>query len=278
MEDPLFDDEALRALGRRARAQLDARPRAWEAVTRGEREQEEVAAERLAAADAPEAVALARELFRPPDEAEHAAMVDALLLAQANASPRPAVVAMPAETAANDAGRAWWMAVLALAAVVALAWWLVPGRSGSPVEPNPPLLAQRPLPAYEPGIENDGGLTGLRSDPGNPSPEPRYRVDTRFEWRVRPRSSAEGELDARAFAFQGSTAKSLATDGLLEVHASGAVRMTGTIEALGLTPGAWTIAIAVGRPSALPSDPSAVRDAQDTETCIVRRLRVLVED
>jgi hypothetical protein len=274
-EPPLAeDDRALSTLGRRARDHIDARPRAWEAVACSERSEQEVAAERLAAGDAPEAVELARELFRPPDEAEHAAIVDALLAQQATRREAPPVVSIPTETAANDSRRTWLVGVVALAAAIALAWWLVPG---SPVEPEPPVLAMAPIPVYE-LLETDGGLAAMRSRPVEPGAVLQYRSDTKLEWSVRPRVAAEGEIGARVFAFGEGKAMEVATDGLLEVHTSGAVRVAGQVASLGLTRGAWTIAIVVGRPAALPNDPAAVRDSEGSETWVVRRLRIVVED
>lgn len=286
MIDPLADDDqALRALGQRAREQVHTRPQAWEAVALGERSEDEIAAERLAAGDAPEAVALARELFRPPSEAEHEAMVAALLARQltggaasseaAAAPSQAAVVASPTEVAANDPGRPWWAAAVAIAAALVLAWWLVPGRSDS-VEPEPPVLARASLPAYT--LETDGGLTATRSVPSAPTAELRYRAGSTIEWIVRPQLAAEDRVGVRLFAFGEDRTLQPPAEGLVDVGPTGSVRVAGPIDALGLTPGAWTIAIVVGWPSALPSDPAAVRDAQDSETWIVRRVRLVLED
>jgi hypothetical protein len=274
--DSADDDQTVRALGRRAREQLEARARAWEAVTHGERGEDEVAAERLAAGDAPEAVASARAIFRPPDEAEHAALVEGLLARQA-ASRDSALPAMTVEPAANDSGRRWWVAALAVAAMVALAWWLVPGDPGSPTQPDPPSMAHAPIPAYGP-LETDGGLVAMRSQPAEPGAVHRYRADTKLEWRVRPNVAIDGAMGARLFAFGEGAAMELAAAGLVEVSVSGAVRVVGRFGALGLTPGSWTIAIVVGRPAALPSDPAVVRDAHDSEAWIVRRLSLVAED
>jgi hypothetical protein len=276
--DPLADDDdqALRALGRQARARLAARPEAWEAVARGERGEDEVAVERLAAGDAPAAVALAREVFRPPDEAEHAALVDALLAHQAASREPVVVVTAPAQAAANDSGRSWLVGLLALAAVVALAWWLVPDRSGSPTDPDPPVIALAPLPAYL--LETDGGLTAMRSQPVEPTDVLRYRAGMELEWRMRPQVAVQGDVGVRLFAFGEGTAKALATDGLVEVSPTGSVRVAGTIDALGLGRGAWTIAIVVGRPSALPSEPAEVRDAEGTDAWAVQRISLVIED
>lgn len=266
----------MRALGRRAREQLEARGHAWEAVARGERGEDEVAAERLTAGDAPESVALARTIFRPPDEAEHAALVEGLLARQA-ASRRSAGPATVIEPAANDSGPGRWVATLAVAAVVALAWWLVPGDPSSPAQPHAPRVAHAAIPTYEP-LETEGGLTVMRSVPAEPGAVHRYRPDTQLEWRVRPKVAVDGPIGARLFAFGRDAATPLAVAGLVEVSVSGAVRVAGRFGALGLTPGSWTIAIVVGRPAALPSDPALVRDAQDTEGWIVRRLSIVVED
>lgn len=276
MTDPIADDDqTARALGRRAREQLAARVRSWEAVTQGERGVDEVAVERLAAGDAPEVVASARAIFRPPDEAEHAALVEGLLARQAAArgSPGPATIGEPA---ANDSGR-WWMVALAVAAVIALAWRFVPGDSGSPPPPDAARVAHASLPAYGP-LESDGGLTVTRSEPVEPGAVHRYRLDTQLEWRVRPTVTVDGPIEARLFAFGQGAALELAAAGLVDVSALGAVRVSGRCGELGLTPGAWTIAIVVGRPAALPSDPALVRDAHDTEEWIVRRLSLMVED
>jgi hypothetical protein len=274
--DPLADDDqTLRALGRRAREQLEARVSAWEAVTHGERSEDEVAAERLAVGEAPEAVASGRAIFRPPDEAEHAALVEGLLARQA--APRDSTEpATAVEPAANDSGRGWWVAALAVAAVVALAWWLVPGGPGSPTQPDAPLVAHGSIPAYEP-LETDGGLTGMRSHPTETGVVHHYRADMELEWRVRPKVAVGGAIGARLFAFGEDDAMELAAAELVEVSAAGAVRVAGRFGALGLTPGSWTIAIVVGRPEALPRDPALVRDAHDGDAWIVRRLSLIVE-
>lgn len=277
MTDPLADDDkTLRALGHRAREQLEARTRAWEAVTHGERSEDEVAAERLAAGDAPEAVATARALFGPPDEAEHAALVEGLLARQA-ASHRadPPVVAV--EPAANDSGRRWWTVALAVAAVAALAWWLVPGDPDSSARTDAPLVAHASIPAYEP-LETDGGLAAVRGQPTEPAVVHRYRADTAIEWRVRPKVAVDGAIGARLFAFGPGVATELAAEDLVEVSPAGAVRVAGRFGALGLSPGAWTIAIVVGRPAALPSEPAIVRHAGDDDAWIVRRVSLMAED
>jgi hypothetical protein len=275
--DPLADDDqTLRALGRRAREQLEARTHAWEAVARGERGEDEVAAERLAAGDAPEIVASARAIFRPPDQAEHAALVEGLLARHAapHGSAAPVVAVEPA---ANDSGRRWWAAALAVAAAVALAWWLVPGDPGSPTSPDAPVVAHASIPAYEP-LETDGGLAAVRGQLAETGVVHRYRADTELEWRVRPKVAADGAIGARLFAFGQGFAEQLAAEELVEVSAAGAVRVAGRFGALGLSPGSWTIAIVVGRPAALPNDPALVRDAEDTDAWIVRRLSLVVED
>lgn len=272
MTDPLADadDRALHALGRRARERVEARARAWEAVAHGERGEDEVAAEQLAAGDAPEAVARARALFRPHDEAEHATLLQALLDQRA-AAHEP----VPAEPAANDSGRAWLWVGLAVAAAIVLGWWLVPDRSGPSIEPHPPVVALGPLPAYD--LSTDGGLTAMRSQPAEPTAMHRYRAGSPFEWVVRPRVAATGEVGARLFVFGPGKSEVLAAAGLVEVSPAGAVRVAGTIDALGLARGEWTIAIAVGRPAALPSDPAAVRDAEAGEEWIVRRVWLVLE-
>lgn len=275
IDPPGDDDQTLRALGRRAREQLDARARAWEAVTRGERSEDEVAAERLAAGDPPEAVASAREIFRPPNEAEHAALVEGLL-ARHDASHGFAPLVTVAEPAANDSGRGWAIA-LAVAAMLALAWWLVPGDPDSPTQPDVPVVAHASIPAYAP-LETNGGLAAVRSRTAEAGAVHRYRADTELEWRVRPQVAVDGAIDARLFAFGEGVAREIDASGLVEISAAGAVRVAGRFGALGLAPGSWTIAIVVGRPAALPSDPAVVRDADDTDAWIVRRLSIVAED
>ncbi len=268
-EPPPSEDDALRALGRRARERMEAQPDAWEAVARGERSEAEVVAERLQAGDAPELVERAAALFRPPDADEHEALMDALL-----ARTRPVVLEPTA--AANDSGRAWLVRGLAVAAALVLGWWLVP-RESAPIEADPPVLALARIPAYE-LLESDGGLAATRSLPVSPSTVHRYRADSELEWRVRPRSAVQGEVAVRLFAFGEGTAKMLAADDLVEVAPTGAVRVHGLVGSLGLARGTWTIAIVVGRPAALPSDPEAVRDGEGGDTWIVRRLQLVLED
>jgi hypothetical protein len=283
-------DEHLRALGRHARDRLAEHPSEWEAVARGERSVEEVAAVRAEAGDSPEAIERAKALFRPFDEAEDEALVAALLGVGGREGAAPGgeggaeVIALRGRAAkgvvpeAKDGRGARWLWGVAAAAAVVAVWLLRPGRPG-PDGPEPAgdggLVAVAPLPAYR--LETDGGLNAMRGDTGNAPEVPVYRNDTPFAWTIRPQVAVEGEIEVRVYAQDKGPARLLPADDRLEIDANGAVRLSGRFASLGLAPGEWTIVLVVGRPSALRRAPEELL-ANDGEGWVVLRQNIVSEE
>ena len=174
--------------------------------------------------------------------------------------------------------------MLLAAAAAILMWWVWPPsnhvRGAEGEGPKTEAAALEPIPSYE--LSTDGGLERVRdgdSDPGRAAGAHRYRRDTKFEWVLRPESRAEGELALRAFAFvEGSPAGlALSLDELVRISDSGSIRVAGSIASLDLEPGRYTIALALGRPSALPERAEVLAGATNADTWTVRRLDILIE-
>lgn len=148
--------------------------------------------------------------------------------------------------AANDAGRRWALVgvVLAAAAAVALVWAV---RS----EPQPPLATPRvataSLSAYE--VETDAGLATRRSHTAPPKGELRYRSNNQFTWVMRPKENVAAPVSARLCASTPSGEEvELDVGPFVTSDESGAIHLHGRVAALNLSPGRWTVAIAVGFP------------------------------
>ncbi len=263
IEPPRSDDEDLRALGQRVRERLRDRSEAWERVVQGEGDADAVMGERIEAGDDPLLAAHARAVFEPLDDGEQEALVAALLAAAAEPVVDEAG-GQSIEPAANDSGRARWMGLLAVAAAVLLGWWLWPAA----VAPG------SSLPGY--GLETDGGLTELRIRPAAPPAELRYRADSEFAWELRPEHEVAGEVAARGFALADGATKTLPLEGVTRVSPRGAVRVAGRIDALGLSPGPWTIVLVVGRPAQLPTVAPQQPPSGDAGWTMVR-LSIVIE-
>jgi hypothetical protein len=137
-----------------------------------------------------------------------------------------------------------------------------------------------PLPNYE--LETDGGLTSANGSANlGEGGRLRYRLDTPFDWRLEPELDVVGELALRAFVFPEAPtigdARVLALGELGSVEARGAVRVRGTIHALALDPGRYTIALVVGRPESLPEQAQAVHGSTGTDAWALRRLAIEIE-
>lgn len=282
-------DDHLRALGGYVRARLAERPSEWEAVVAGDRAPDETAALRAAAGDDPEEIERAEALFRPLDAAEQDALVEALLgrrsrevaatadgarvIELADHRPAdPAVVPSRAPESTRNAVSGWW-GLAAVAAVLVVGWLLWTDRSSSQPPGTDDLVAVAPLPAYR--LELAGGLQPLRGAHEPDPPVPVYRGDSTFEWTMRPQVPVEGQVEARVLAQRDGEARTLPTEGGLEIDDGGAVRLAGRISSLGLAPGPWTIVFVVGRHTALAREPALVDDGG--EGWVVGRQRILVE-
>ena len=300
----------------REEAELDARAPEWEAVAHGGLGVEDAITQRREAGD--EDVERAADYFRPMDTDETTSLVDGLLAGLAGedatgdesgnpvresgaftkpdnlillpttegeaSKPGPA---KPGEIAAHDPGssRSWWIpgGMLAAAAAAIAVWWIwPPSEEIRGIGRDETTVAQRdPLPSYV--LETDGGLKQLRGDTDgsiNDDAPHRYRRQTKFEWILRPKSPVSGEIAVRAFAFVsgGQAALPLATDALVEIADSGAIRIAGQIAQLGLEPGRYTIALVIGRPDALPEQAPDSSGPRPNESWELRRVEITIED
>ncbi len=242
-------DELLLALARRAREQ----PSVWEAVVRGERPVDEVAAREQVDVDR------ARAYFRPFDAGEIKAIVDGVLASSGQAEPRSTnVVPLRSPESRKPTAGLWIVGatLLALAAALAL-WWAWPrpelGTGGQGI------ATREPLPEY--GLEVGGWLKTLRDDAPTAPSRFRYRTDTAFEWILRPEvspsPSPDPDLDlgvaVRAFVLDANgVGRSLEIGKLVQIAKTGSIRIVGTIGQLDLAPGRYTVVLALGRPDALP--------------------------
>jgi hypothetical protein len=84
----------------------------------------------------------------------------------------------------------------------------------------------------------------------------------RFELELRPQVPVIGAIAARGFLLRGDTVR--AWDPPFSVARDGTVRIAGPVDALfaGVPPGAWEVAVAVGRPETLPTAPNDVLRAR----------------
>lgn len=148
-------------------------------------------------------------------------------------------------------------------------------------EPSP--SAALPLPPY--ALTTEGGLPPASdlTPPGEVASGPmrhRYRLDTAFDWQLEPRGVVEGPLELRAFVFP--EAPTLGDARALELgelaHVEGSVaRVQGSIAALALAPGTYTLALVLGRPGSLPTLASEVHAAEGDDAWIIRRLAIEIE-
>jgi len=279
MSDELDElDELAAALGRRAEAREQSeRAPEWEAVARGELSVE-AALERRGDSDDTQDAERAAAYFRPFDPDETAALVDGLLAHTERDQPAPA----PERPSATVL---WFMPaglLLAAAAAIVLWWVLPPGEDVRRLtEPsNEPIAARDQLPGY--ALETDGGLQQLRGEPPGPADARHdYQQTTAFQWVLRPAISSSGEVGVRGFVFVDGSSAGLPLDlrELAEVAESGAIQITGTIEQLGLEPGRYTIALVIGRPTALPEHAAELNvDQPQDGAWQVRRLDVQIAD
>ncbi|PRQ05093.1 hypothetical protein [Enhygromyxa salina] len=307
-----LDDELPTALGEylreREQARVAARAPEWEAVASGKLSVDAAIARREAAGD--DHPGRAAEYFRPFDADETSALVGALMAGldghaadpnedegedegePSNVIPlvKPAPAPEPsAPDSDSDSRTSRWLpvALIVAAAAAVLLWWVVPGQGsldGGGGDDGPKLAQRDALPSYT--LETDGGLTQLRGDTGDPSPasEHRYRLHTPFDWILRPSVDASGEVAVRGFAFVngGDVGQPLQLDALTQIAESGVVRVSGTIGQLGLAPGRYAIALAVGRPDALPATAAEVTAPADQpaneHAWAVRRVEITIEE
>jgi ferric-dicitrate binding protein FerR (iron transport regulator) len=230
-----MSDELLKELARvaRERREEESREARWEGLAQGTLSEEERRELERLAGETPEAHA-AYEAFRPLEPEARERIVARLEQEGTGAKVVPlasrrrvmARVVVPAALAAMAAG------VLLV---------VLPVGGGAPV------------PEYALSFS---GEQAVRSD----APEAevvRLGPGSRFTLVLRPEQGVEGKVEARAFLVRPGEARAWSVP--MEVSAEGAVRIQGRAEELPVPPGEWTLAIAVGRPGALPDAPGEVR-------------------
>jgi len=186
----------------------------------------------------------------------------------------------------------WWLpaGLLVTAAAAIVLWWVVPPNaevrgltiSGPGAEPlaDAERAELSSLPTYV--LETKGGLDEPRAATGGPEDGyHRYRRDTRFQWVLRPKLESVEPVGVRGFAFVdgGSAGLPLRLGALEQTARPGTIEIAGTIEQLELEPGRYTIALAVGRPSALPTEAAELRRSGSIgdDPWQVRRIEIEIE-
>ncbi|MCC6554073.1 MAG: hypothetical protein IT372_13790 [Polyangiaceae bacterium] len=252
------DDPLLDALGTAARRDDPLGDPAWDALSAGALSEADQAAlrRRAVAAGLPDDVL---DAFRPLDAAAEeriaARALDALGAEGAEAGEaRKVDVGRGGRLPARRRAIGAVASALALAAGVALLL-----RLGGP----------DPVPDY--GIAIAGGDSAVRQQTDPPEGIPRFGPGARVEVTLRPRAPVRGPVEARAFLVREGRAQPWRPP--IEVAEGGAVRVAGTKEALfaGIPDGRWEIAIAVGRPGALPDEAAVATRAAGEGFRLLRR-------
>jgi hypothetical protein len=88
---------------------------------------------------------------------------------------------------------------------------------------------------------------------------------SQFELELRPQAPLSGAVAARGFLLQGDTVRPW--DPAFTVATDETVRISGPVDAIfaGVSPGAWEVAVAVGRPETLPTAPMDVLRARGAQ-------------
>ncbi|WP_437902283.1 hypothetical protein WME95_27050 [Sorangium sp. So ce327] len=297
------DDDLLKALARAAREQDRASDPRWSARALGTLEAGERDALEAEAQRSPEDRE-AWEASRPLDGEARARIADRILAGlQASAGERGAETGGAAAEAAEAAGppppgqraaearggqvlplprkpgRApWRIAATALAAAAAAVLVVRLSLEGDRHHPrglldDPGAVAMLPVPAY--AMTLAGGEVRERSASSGAGATARLGPGSRLEITLRPATRVDGPVAVRAFLIQGETARPW------DVHADlseqGAARIEGDTETLfpGVPEGEWEIAIAIGRPAALPDSAAGLADARPPKEEKDNKFRIL---
>ena len=89
------------------------------------------------------------------------------------------------------------------------------------------------------------------------------RPGEKFHLDLTPEGEVTGAVSARGFLLRGDEVRPW--DPPFDVERDGSVHLDGPVEALfaGVPPGAWEVAVAVGRPETLPTAPRDILRARD---------------
>ncbi|AUX41650.1 uncharacterized protein SOCE26_030720 [Sorangium cellulosum] len=303
----MTDDELLKALGRAAREGDRASDPRWSAraqgtLAPGDRDVLEALAQRSAEDHE------AWEASRPLDSEARSRIAGRILAGlQADGGERGADGAGAAGAGAEATGRPlraqstsaaregrliplpakrgrapWLVAAAALAAAAAALLFMRLSPEGDSDHPrgllgDPGVVALLPVPAYTVAVA--GGELEQRAANGGAPATARLGPGSRVEIALRPATRVEGPVAVRGFLIQGGTARPW--DVRADVSEQGSARIEGDTETLfqGVPEGEWEIALAIGRPEALPKDPADVLRAlqqEDPRTSALRLLRLKV--
>ncbi|WP_437739296.1 hypothetical protein WMF39_26525 [Sorangium sp. So ce1504] len=255
--------EASRPLDGEARARIADRILAGLQASAGERGAETGGAAAEAAEAEGAAAAAGAEAAGPPPPGQRAA-----------AARGGQVLPLP-----RKPGRApWRIAATALAAAAAAVLVVRLSLEGDRHHPrglldDPGAVAMLPVPAY--AMTLAGGEVRERSASSGADATARLGPGSRLEITLRPATRVDGPVAVRAFLIQGETARPW------DVHADlseqGAARIEGDTETLfpGVPEGEWEIAIAIGRPAALPDSAAGLADARPSEEEKDNKFRIL---
>ncbi|WP_437911412.1 hypothetical protein WME73_27035 [Sorangium sp. So ce302] len=255
--------EASRPLDGEARSRIADRILAGLQASAGERGAETGGAAAEAAEAEGAAAAAGAEAAGPPPPGQRAA-----------AARGGQVLPLP-----RKPGRApWRIAATALAAAAAAVLVVRLSLEGDRHHPrglldDPGAVAMLPVPAY--AMTLAGGEVRARSASSGADATARLGPGSRLEITLRPATRVDGPVAVRAFLIQGETARPW------DVHADlseqGAARIEGDTETLfpGVPEGEWEIAIAIGRPAALPDSAAGLADARPSEEEKDNKFRIL---
>ncbi len=248
-------------------------PVEWLEVLDGRAHAEDVAEQMLRRGDDPEQVARDQALFRPVPARLRMMIVDDLCTRFAESEsesesgsddvvspskPDEATDPSPSETVR----RPWWrraeLAAVAVAAAAALVLtlWAV-GGSRTPSEAGEGFT--------ELGATYVVQLEGSQRRMRSPAAEriERFEADGVLRIVASPEQTVDGAVEAALFAYREGSARRL--DVAVTHGEGGALQLEGAVaEVLGLSPGRWSLAVAVGRPGSLDHEPERYRSGSTT--------------